>query len=118
MGIDKEEDGQAAPVVTATIDDTRTPETGEPSAKKETAENRLAPFNPTRDPAQQTAIRLLNLAKDDVLFDLGCGDGRLLITAVEHREGLRCVGIEMDTVFTSRAVTSIRQLSAETQRRI
>jgi hypothetical protein len=118
MGTDKEEDGQAATVVTTTIDDARTPETGEPPAKKEPSENRLAPFNPTSDQAQQTAIRLLDLAKDDVLFDLGCGDGRLLITAVESMEGLRCVGIEMDTVFTTRAVTSIRQLSAETQKRI
>jgi hypothetical protein len=118
MGIDKEENGKVAPVATATIEDAGTPETGESSAKKETSENRLAPFNPTSDQAQQTALRLLNLTEDDVLFDLGCGDGRLLVTAVEGMKGLRCVGIEMDTVFTTRAVTSIKQLSAETQRRI
>lgn len=116
MGNDKEVDGQVAPVAT-----TSSPEAGsrqeEPPSKKET-ENRLAPFNPTSDQAQQTAIRLLHLVEDDVLFDLGCGDGRLLITAVENMERLRCVGIEMDTVFTSRAVKSISQLSVETQRRI
>jgi tRNA G46 methylase TrmB len=122
MGTDKEEDGKVAPVATTIVADAITPpETGtrqeEPCAKKET-ENRLAPFNPTCDEAQQTAIRLLGLGEDDVLFDLGCGDGRLLITAVEQIKGLRCVGIEMDTVFTSRAVTSISQLSAETKKRI
>ena len=111
MDIDKEEDGQVAPVATTTIVDAIAPEV---------AENRLAPFNPTSDQAQQTALRLLDLSKDDVLFDLGCGDGRLLITAVKDQQtkGLRCVGIEMDPVFTSRAVQSIYQLSAETQRRI
>jgi hypothetical protein len=143
MDIDKKEDGPVAPVATDTTtiivdDDTNTPEVEaeagsslvvpkeEPSAAvapKEVvpvAENRLAPFNPTSDQAQQTALRLLNLSKVDVLFDLGCGDGRLLITAVnnKHTEGLRCVGIEMDPVFTSRAVTSIQQLAATTQQRI
>jgi hypothetical protein len=129
MDIDKEEVGQVAPEVTPTINDASTPEAEAESsrpkekpitAKKEVVENpnRLAPFNPTSDQAQQTALRLLSLTKDDVLFDLGCGDGRLLITAVNNTEGLRCVGIEMDPVFTSRAVTSIGQLSAETQRRI
>jgi hypothetical protein len=114
MDMNKEEDGQVAPVVAATIADVKA---GEPSANKET-DNRLAPFNPTSDQAQATAISLLRLEKDDVLFDLGCGDGRLLITAVENMKGLRCVGIEMDTVFTSRAKKSISELSAETQRRI
>jgi hypothetical protein len=117
MDMNKEEDGQVAPVVAATILDAKTPKSGEPSANKET-DNRLAPFNPTSDQAQATAISLLRLEKDDVLFDLGCGDGRLLITAVENMKGLRCVGIEMDTVFTSRAKKSISELSAETQRRI
>jgi hypothetical protein len=110
MDIDKEGDGEVAPVAATTT----------AVAKQEVAANRLAPFNPTSDQAQQTALRLLSLTPDDVLFDLGCGDGRLLLTAVkeQHTAGVRCVGIEMDPVFTARAVTSIRQLSTETQRRI
>ena len=38
--------------------------------------NKLAPFNPTDISAQHAGISMLNLKDDDVLYDLGCGDGR------------------------------------------
>jgi hypothetical protein len=82
-------------------------------------ENRLAPFNPTSDQVQETALNILALKKDDVLFDLGCGDARLLVTAAQQMEGLRCVGIEMDPIFASRAKERVRKLSSdETRKRI
>uniref|UniRef100_A0A7S2ETP9 Methyltransferase domain-containing protein n=1 Tax=Trieres chinensis TaxID=1514140 RepID=A0A7S2ETP9_TRICV len=64
---------------------------------------RLAPFNPTHADAQEAAIRLLELTEDDVLFDLGCGDGRFLLTAAGRVRGLRCVGVEYDDKFVDRA---------------
>ena len=45
--------------------------------------NRLAPYNPTHAIAQSTALDLLSLTSSDVFFDLGCGDGRLIIAAIE-----------------------------------
>eukprot|EP00571_Detonula_confervacea_P014400 CAMPEP_0172302500 /NCGR_PEP_ID=MMETSP1058-20130122/4196_1 /TAXON_ID=83371 /ORGANISM="Detonula confervacea, Strain CCMP 353" /LENGTH=663 /DNA_ID=CAMNT_0013013007 /DNA_START=68 /DNA_END=2059 /DNA_ORIENTATION=- len=45
--------------------------------------NRLAPYNPTHATAQSTALDLLALTPHDVFFDLGCGDGRLVIAALE-----------------------------------
>ena len=80
---------------------------------------KLAPFNPSSDQIQEKALELLQLQEADVLFDLGCGDGRLLCTAVEKHPGLRCVGIEIDPVFVERAQERIQQLpSAEMQARI
>ncbi|MBD3183707.1 methyltransferase domain-containing protein [Candidatus Poribacteria bacterium] len=35
------------------------------------------------------------LRKDDILYDLGCGDGRVLITAAK-KYGVRCVGVDID----------------------
>jgi ubiquinone/menaquinone biosynthesis C-methylase UbiE len=35
------------------------------------------------------------VTREDILYDLGCGDGRILIRAAE-RFGTRCVGIECD----------------------
>ena len=64
---------------------------------------RLAPYNPTCIQAQEIAIKLLSLSEDDVLFDLGCGDGRFLVAAAIHTSGLRCIGIEIDPVYASRA---------------
>ena len=81
------------------------PSTVSPAAPDE-AVFKLAPFNPSSVEIQEMALRLLKLTGEDVLFDLGCGDGRLLLTAAERVEGLRCVGIEMDPVFVKRAQTA------------
>jgi SAM-dependent methyltransferase len=67
----------------------------------------LAPFNPTGLHAQEIAILLLSLNSDDILFDLGCGDGRLLSTATQKIPGLRCVGIEIDPTYVARASESL-----------
>jgi SAM-dependent methyltransferase len=40
-------------------------------------------------------LRLAGVTKDDVVYDLGCGDGRLVITAAQ-RFGARGVGIDID----------------------
>ena len=45
--------------------------------------NRLAPYNPTHATAQSKALDLLSLTSSDIFFDLGCGDGRLIIAAIE-----------------------------------
>eukprot|EP00128_Syssomonas_multiformis_P008898 Colp12_sorted_trinity150504_noHs@34677 len=38
---------------------------------------------------------MLNLTKDDVLYDLGCGDGKVLLQAAEIY-GSRVVGLDID----------------------
>lgn len=76
--------------------------------------NRLAPYNPTHTTAQSKALELLKLQSDDVLFDLGCGDGRLLAmaleNALENKSSLRCVGIEYDEELAKTAKESIHQV--------
>lgn len=80
---------------------------------------RLAPFNPSSQQIQDKALELLKLTEKDVLFDLGCGDGRLLCHAVRHVNGLRCVGIEIDPIFVERAQQCIHNnLSNEARSRI
>ena len=65
-------------------------------------DNRLAPFNPTHESSIDVAINLLRLQPSDVLFDLGCGDGRMIIRAASQVDGLRCVGIELDESLVAR----------------
>lgn len=76
----------------------------------QTAAFKLAPFNPSSPEIQQKALELLKLTREDVLFDLGCGDGRLLITAAQKVPGLRCVGIDIDPVFVKRGQASVHEL--------
>lgn len=50
---------------------------------------------PTPDVTLHQMIDILSLSPEDVLADLGCGDGRILIAAVKQY-GCRGVGIEID----------------------
>jgi len=40
-------------------------------------------------------LRMAGVGKDDIVYDLGCGDGRIIATAVKEF-GARAVGIEAD----------------------
>jgi predicted RNA methylase len=42
-----------------------------------------------------TMLTLAEVGPEDLLYDLGCGDGRMIVTAV-RRYGARAVGIEID----------------------
>lgn len=52
-------------------------------------------YIPTPDDAVDAMLELAQVGADDVLYDLGCGDGRLLIRAAQ-RWGTRGVGIDVD----------------------
>jgi hypothetical protein len=40
---------------------------------------KLAPFNPSHDDVVHMALELMNLQENDILYDLGCGDARVLL---------------------------------------
>ena len=42
-----------------------------------------APYVSTPDEVVAEMLRIANVDKDDVLYDLGCGDGRIVITAAK-----------------------------------
>ena len=79
---------------------------------------KLAPFNPSSEQIQEKAMKSLSLNENDVLFDLGCGDGRLLIAAAKQHPGLRCVGVEIDGKFVNRGMDEIAKLSQDLRNRI
>jgi SAM-dependent methyltransferase len=53
------------------------------------------PFVPTPMEAVDEMLRLAGVKAGDVLYDLGCGDGRIVIAAAK-RFGIRAVGIDID----------------------
>jgi 16S rRNA A1518/A1519 N6-dimethyltransferase RsmA/KsgA/DIM1 with predicted DNA glycosylase/AP lyase activity len=56
----------------------------------------LAPFIPS---SMNVVRRMLSLAKthrDDIVYDLGCGDGRVLFTAIHEFEVKTAVGYELN----------------------
>jgi SAM-dependent methyltransferase len=60
-------------------------------------------YTPTRHQVAEAMLRLAQVRRDDVVYDLGAGDGRLVIIAAQQY-GARGVGIEIDPrlVATSR----------------
>ena len=57
--------------------------------------------------AVDAMLAALNLTPDDLLYDIGCGDGRILIRAAELY-GCRAVGIEIDPVNAAVAKRNVR----------
>ena len=55
----------------------------------------LAPYVPTPQDVVDRMLDLADVTEDDVIYDLGCGDGRIVITAAQ-RFGARGVGIDFD----------------------
>lgn len=52
-------------------------------------------FVPTDQAVVDEMLRMANISKESVVYDLGCGDGRIVITAAKHY-GARGVGIDID----------------------
>jgi SAM-dependent methyltransferase len=67
-------------------------------------------FVPTWEPVVYQMLELASVTKDDVVYDLGSGDGRIVILAAQ-KYGARGVGIELDP----RLVEISRQVAREAQ---
>ena len=59
------------------------------------AENPVTKLDPTPHDATTLMVALAGVSDQDVVYDLGCGDGRLLVKASECG-ARRCVGIEVN----------------------
>src|SRR6185437_5096926 len=60
------------------------------------------PFVPTPLEVIDRMLALAQVKKGDVLYDLGSGDGRIVIRAAQ-KYGVRAVGIEMDRLLLDKA---------------
>lgn len=77
-----------------------------------------SPWSPwwrTNSKIARSIIKTANIDKDDYIYDLGCGDGTLLLTAGKQ-VGARGVGVEIDParVFVAR----IRMMSSKLKGKI
>ena len=54
------------------------------------------PYVPTPQNVVEEMLTLANVSKNDVVYDLGCGDGRLVITAVKKFGAKRGFGVDID----------------------
>ena len=64
---------------------------------------------PTPTEVVTAMLQLAKVGKDDVVVDLGSGDGRLVIAAVKQFGAARGVGIEIDPVHVQEARANARR---------
>ncbi|HEY9652592.1 MAG TPA: methyltransferase domain-containing protein [Coleofasciculaceae cyanobacterium] len=53
-------------------------------------------YIPTSPEVVEAMLTLVELTKDDILYDLGCGDGRIVIAAAQQK-GSYGIGIDIDS---------------------
>lgn len=73
----------------------------------------LAPYVSTSKDNIRRMLEIARVSADDVLFDLGSGDGRILITAVREFKVKKAVGIEIREDLVNEARTQIRRYNLE-----
>ena len=69
-------------------------------------------FAPTWEPVVYEMLALAGVTRDDIVYDLGSGDGRIVVLAAQ-KYGARGVGIELDPklVAISRQVAGVAQVA-------
>ena len=78
-----------------------------PAAQRESLLD-LGFFQATPDNAVERMLEMSELQSNDVLYDLGCGDGRIVVMAAQ-RFGIRAVGIDIDAKLIAQARANARQ---------
>ncbi len=57
-----------------------------------------APYVPTPQPIVDAMLKMANVGDSDIVYDLGSGDGRLVVSAVRDFNAKKGVGVEIDPV--------------------
>ena len=90
---------------------------GVASAQDSIFENKkIVPFVPTPQEVVDKMVELAGVKKGDVVYDLGSGDGRIVITAA--KKGAKAVGFEIDGDLVKQSRDNIRKAGVQEQAEI
>jgi precorrin-6B methylase 2 len=64
-------------------------------------------YVPTPQEVVEGMLKLARVTRNDVVYDLGCGDGRIVVTAA-RQFGARAVGIDIDPIRIREATENVR----------
>lgn len=85
------------------------------ASSKESSEPERKPdviYVPTPQPVVDKMLELVRLNSKDLVYDLGCGDGRIVVTAAK-RYGARAVGFDIDPRRVAEARENVRRNGVE-----
>ncbi|GAA4424373.1 hypothetical protein GCM10023188_04130 [Pontibacter saemangeumensis] len=74
------------------------------------AQNLDVPYVPTNQEVVDAMLELGNVTEDDVLYDLGCGDGRIVVTAAK-KYGTKGTGVDIDPERIAEANANARKFN-------
>jgi protein-L-isoaspartate O-methyltransferase len=77
----------------------------------------LVPFVPTPMDVAQKMLEIAKVQPDDVVYDLGSGDGRIVILAAQ-KFGARAVGVELNSDLYEKSSERIRKLGLQDRAQI
>jgi len=86
--------------------------TREPQRKEDTERKPDVIFVPTPPEVVAKMLELAEPKKTDLLYDLGCGDGRIVITAAE-KCGCHAVGFDIDPKRIEESLANAKKSSAQ-----
>ena len=76
------------------------------------APQKLAPFIPTPDDVVDRMLTLAKVTRDDIVYDLGSGDGRIPIAAAK-KFGAKGVGLDIDPALVELAKSNAKAAGVE-----
>jgi SAM-dependent methyltransferase len=82
-------------------------------AKRDAAPQKLAPYVQTPQDVVERMLQIAQVGPTDVVYDLGCGDGRLVITAAK-KYGARGVGVDFDLARVKESQANAEKAGVET----
>jgi tRNA G37 N-methylase Trm5 len=69
-------------------------------------------YVPTPEAVVEAMLQVANVGKDDIVYDLGCGDGRIPVTAA-RKYGARGIGIDIDPQRIAEANENVKKNKVE-----
>ena len=72
----------------------------------------IAPFVPTPQEVVDRMLELAQVSQEDVLYDLGSGDGRIVITAAKRYKA-KAIGFEIDPALVRSSQRNIKEAGVE-----
>ncbi len=76
------------------------------------------PYVPTPEKVVDAMLRLAQVKDGDVVYDLGCGDGRIAIAAVRDFKAKKGVGIDIDPERIKDCQANLKKLPADQQKKL
>jgi len=93
---------------------------GQQTAEKEATEKKVAEetrepdvvFVPTPQEVVEKMLELAKVTKKDLVYDLGCGDGRIVVTAAK-KYGCKAVGYDINPVRVKESLENVKKNKVE-----